>query len=127
MKAAAEYLRVRSAELEHELPGECVGEVCVVARALVADGERPWIGRIRDRRANYSGPLYPIRFYGRNAPAWTTHYVCCAGDVAFDPLIGEPVSVHEVAERLFGRALEVERFAEWTSEGELRNAVRKAL
>ena len=95
--------------------------------ALVADGERPWIGRIRDRRDNYSGPLYPIRFYGRNAPAWTTHYVCCAGDVAFDPMIGEPVSVHDVAERLFGRPLEVERFTEWTSEAELRNAVRKAL
>jgi hypothetical protein len=124
---ALDYLRERSAQFERELPGDCVTEACIVAVALIADGLGPWIGRIRDRRENYSGPLHAARFAGRNAPAWTTHYVCCAGDIAYDPLIGEPVPVSEFAERLFGRPLPVEHFVDFESETELRQAVRKGL
>lgn len=122
-----DYLRERSAQFERELPGDCVTEACIVARALIADGEKPWIGRIRDRRENYSGPLHAGRFSGRNAPAWTTHYVCCAGDIAYDPLAGEPVPVSELAERVFGRPVPVEHFVDFTGEAELRQAIRKGL
>jgi len=124
---AIDYLHERSAQLEHELPRECVVEACAVAAALIADGQRPWIGRIRDRGENYAGPLHAARFSGRNAPAWTTHYVCCAGDLAYDPIAGEPVPVSELAERLFGRPLAVEHFLDFTGEAELRQAIRKAL
>jgi len=105
---AREYLRARSAQLDHELPGDCLEEARKIAEALIADGERPWIGLIRDQRGNFFGPLHPSRFAGRNAFTYTTHYVCCAGDMAYDPMIGEPVPVSEVAERLFGRPLPVE-------------------
>jgi len=122
-----DYLRERCAQLESVLPGDCVTEACAVAAALIADGERPWIGRIRDRQGNYAGPLHASRFTGRNAPAWTTHYVCCAGDLAYDPIAGEPVPVSEVAARLFGRPLKVEHFCDFAGEAELRQAIRKAL
>jgi hypothetical protein len=108
-----------------------VTEACIVAAALLADGLKPglklWIGRIRDRHGNYSGPLHAARFTGRNAPAWTTHYVCCADDIAYDPLAGEPVPVSELAERVFGRPLPVEHFVDFSGEAELRQAIRKGL
>jgi hypothetical protein len=108
VSAARAYLRERSAQLDHELPGDCLVEARKVAEALIADGKRPWIGRIRDQRGDFHGPLHPVRFTGWNAPAYTTHYVCCADDLAYDPIIGEPVPVSDVAERLFGRPLDVE-------------------
>jgi hypothetical protein len=102
-----------------------VTEACAVAAALIADGERPWIGRIRDRSEGFSGLLYPSRFSGRNAMGWTTHYVCCAGELAYEPIAGEPVPVSEIAERLFGRPLNVERFCDFSGEAELRQAIRQ--
>jgi hypothetical protein len=94
---------------------------------LIASGLRPWIGRIRDRGENVSGPLHAARFTGRNAMTWTTHYVACAGELAYDPLIGEPVPVSELAERVFGRPLLVEHFVDFEGEAALRQAIRKAL
>jgi hypothetical protein len=104
-----DYLRERSAQLDHELPGDCVDEACAVAAALIEDGEKPWIGRLRDWRGNFHGPLHPSRFSGRNAPAYTTHYVACAGDRVFDPIAGEPLPVADYAQRVFGRQLPIER------------------
>jgi hypothetical protein len=130
--AMTDYLRERSAQLEHELPRECVIEAAAVAEALIADGLQPWIGRVRDRRENYSGLLYPWRFEGRNLAGWTTHYVCCAGDLAFDPLIGEPVPIGEYAARLFRLPLEIEQVldagqvAKAIGEGSLTTSIRQA-
>lgn len=103
------YLKERSAQFEHELPGDCVDEAIRVAELLIAEGKRPWIGRIRDRRGDLAGLLYAWRFAGRQAFGWTTHYVCCADGLAYDPLAGEPVPVDEFAEWVFQRKLEIER------------------
>jgi len=50
-----------------------------------------------------------MRFSGRGIGGWTTHYVCCADDQVFDPIVGEPVPVSDFAERVFGRKLPIER------------------
>jgi hypothetical protein len=129
---ARDYLRDRSAQLEHELPGDCVNEAAAVAAALIADGLEPWVGRVRDRRGDFSGLLYPWRFEGRNLAGWTTHYVCCAGELAFDPLIGEPVPIGEYAARLFRLSLEIEpvldagQVAQAIGEGRLTTSIRRA-
>ena len=102
-------MQERSAQFEHELPGDCVDEAIHVAELLLAEGKRPWLGRIRDRRADFAGLLYAWRFAGRQAIGWTTHYVCCADDVAYDPLAGEPVPVGEFAQRVFQKPLDIER------------------
>jgi hypothetical protein len=121
------YLRERSAQLEHELPGDCLDEASKIAELLIAEGKHPWIGRIRDQRGDFAGPLYAWRFEGRNAPAWTTHYVCCADDLAYDPLAGEAVPVHELAERVFGRSLPVERVFDVPLEGDVRTSIRRGV
>ena len=120
------YLRERSAQLDHELPGDCIDEAIIVARLLIAEGRQPWIGRIRDRRGDFSGLLYPWRFAGRQAMGWTTHYVCCADDLAFDPIAGEPVPVSEFAERVFQRKLEIERLLDVRDIENLKASILQA-
>ena len=124
------YLQERSAQLEHELPGDCLDEAIRIAELLLAEGKRPWIGRIRDRSGDFSGVLYPWRFEGRNAPSYTTHYVCCEGELAYDPIAGEPVHVGEIAERVFRRNLPVERVldvGEVAANGDVRASIRRAV
>jgi hypothetical protein len=94
--------------------GDCVTHACALARLLIGEGQEPWIGRIRDvtptGRGLYYGPLIPIRFSGPGKPVWNTHYVCCAGPDAFDPIIGKPVPVEQFSSTVFGRNLMVEPF-----------------
>ena len=105
------YLRETSALMDNRYPGDCVDHAIRIAERLRADGGSPWIGRIRDLvvagELTISHPLIPVRFSGIGKPQWSTHYICCEDRLAYDPLIGEPVPVDELAMRVFGRALEV--------------------
>ncbi|HYC61921.1 MAG TPA: hypothetical protein VEK79_20390 [Thermoanaerobaculia bacterium] len=99
---------------------DCVAHAVRLAELLSAEDAapranplraNPWIGRIRDLAVTdehtISRPLIPVRFSGIGKPQWSTHYVCCNDRLAYDPLIGEPVSIDELALRVFGRTLEV--------------------
>jgi hypothetical protein len=35
------------------------------------------------------------------------HYVCCLGDTAYDPLVGEPIAMDALAMHVFGRELAI--------------------
>jgi hypothetical protein len=124
---ASEYLRERSAQFEHELPGDCVDEAIHIAELLLAEGKRPWIGRIRDRRGDFAGLLYAWRFEGRQAIGWTTHYVCCEGDLAYDPLAGEPVPVGEFAARVFQKPLEIAHLLDVEDTPDIKASIRQAV
>ena len=119
------YLAERSAQLEHELPGDCLDEAIHIATLLLAEGQRPWIGRIRDRRGDFAGLLYAWRFTGRQAIGWTTQYVCCEGDLAYDPLAGEPVPVSEFAQRVFQKPLEIERLLDVGDPADIKASIRQ--
>ena len=92
-------------------PADCVAHAVRLAELLCAGGATPWIGRIRDFVVQgehaISRPLIPLRFSGIGKPQWSTHYVCCNDGLAYDPLVGEPVRIEELAMRVFGRTLDV--------------------
>lgn len=92
-------------------PADCVAHAVQLAELLSAGGATPWIGRIRELvvegELTISRPLIPLRFSGPGKPQWSTHYVCCNDGLAYDPLVGEPIRIEELAMRVFGRTLEV--------------------
>jgi hypothetical protein len=105
---ALQYLRDASARMATADPDDCVVHACRVAEELLRVGESPWIGSIRDvsivNEQEFHHPLVPLRFRGRpRVPAWSVHYICCNEGAAYDPLIGEPVPIDELAMRVFGR------------------------
>ena len=130
----AEYLRTLFLALPDGYPDDCVVHACRLVELLLVECEEPWIGRLRDIRPTengmFHGPLIPATLSGRHARTWTTHYVACAGDRAYDPLIGESVALSEYAQRLFGRNLAIEilldadRTAELSRAGKLRATIQ---
>ena len=112
--------------------GDCVAHACRTAELLLAEHRAPWIGRIRDVQGNVHGPLTPLRYRGKGAPTWTTHYVACAGRQVYDPLVGKPIDLDKYAMEVFGRQLDIaEHFDARETErllrsGEFRNAFRPA-
>lgn len=110
---AVEYLRDVSARMQSAYLENCVVHACRVAELLLKAGHSPWIGSIRDLVVDGSRrvhrPLTPVRFLGRAGPTWTTHVVCCHGKQAYDPIVGEPISVDELAAKVFGRPLSVRK------------------
>ena len=131
---AAEHLRALSAAMADRYVDDCVAHAAAIAALLLAEGRSPWIGRVRDTRVmgelTFHGPLIPRRFVGRNAPAWTTHYIACSGAEVYDPLVGEPTAIDGYTELVFGRALDVETHldvdvtAELLRDGTLRQHCR---
>ena len=111
MTSAAEYIRQTSDLLEDRYTENCVVYACRAAELLLAESLAPWIGRVRDieekdgMRIHHA--LIPLRYRGRGAPTWTTHYVTCAGGQAYDPLIGEPIDIDRFTMEVFGRKLDV--------------------
>jgi hypothetical protein len=105
---AAAYLRDTSAAMAESYTGDCLVHACRLAELLLGERRAPWIGRVRDVRGDFHGPLVPRRYLGRGGPTWTTHYVACAGRLAFDPLLGEPIDLDHYATAVFGRHLEVQ-------------------
>lgn len=91
---------------------DCVAHTCRIAELLRAEGRAPWIGRLRHRTSDgdrvMHWPLIPTRYSGRRGPAWTTHYVACAGRLVYDPILGEPVDADAYAPAVFGKQLEIE-------------------
>ncbi len=113
MTPAHTYLRDVSAQMDASYIDNCVIHACNVAKLLRDAGEAPWIGCIRETvmmgDARVHQALIPLRFAGRKGPAWTAHYVCCSGTLAYDPLVGEPIAIEELAKTIFGRPLPVTR------------------
>jgi hypothetical protein len=129
---ALQYLREVSARMTEGYPEDCVAHACRLAVHLLRAGGSPWIGSIRDITMNgdqqFHQPLIALRL--KHPPPWNVHYVCCNDGDAYDPLVGEPVAIDELALRVFGRALSVreavsaERVRALGSEDALRAHLR---
>lgn len=107
--AARAYLAELSSAMTDSYLGDCLVHAKAIAETLAAEGEEPWLGRVRNRTATFHGPLTPLRYRGRNGPTWTTHYVCCCNEFAYDPLAGVPLPLDRYAREVFGLDLAVER------------------
>jgi hypothetical protein len=110
--AALQYLREVASRMSAGYPDDCVVHACHLAEQLLRAGQRPWIGSIRDvsivRGDAWHQPLVPLRFSGRDqVPTWNVHYLCCLGDTAYDPLVGEPIAIDALAMLVFGRELPI--------------------
>ncbi|HEV7764227.1 MAG TPA: hypothetical protein VGQ76_04430 [Thermoanaerobaculia bacterium] len=105
---ALDYLRDVSARMTTTYLDDCVAHATRIAALLIVGDCAPWIASIRDvtNEGSYEmhHPLIPSRF---PAMTWNVHYVCCNGTQAYDPIIGEPCSVDELAMNVFGRAITV--------------------
>ncbi|HEX7155355.1 MAG TPA: TonB-dependent receptor [Thermoanaerobaculia bacterium] len=128
--SALDYLRDVSRQMDSGYPADCVTHAVRLAELLLEAGASPWIGRIRDRRGDWHGPLMPRRF--ARTPferVWSTHYVCCVGDQAWEPMAGEPIAVAAYSEVIFGQAFPVtalltaDETAEAVRNGNLRETI----
>jgi hypothetical protein len=100
-----------SDSMRDDYVADCVTHARALAELLLAGGASPWIGRLRviEQRpiGTFHVPLIPKRFPRRT---WNTHYVCCLGDDAYDPIAGTPLPVDAYAMAVFGREIAVERY-----------------
>ncbi len=110
---------------------DCVTHAIALAERLLAAGERPWIGRLRNITLRgedvFHEPLTPLRF---RTSTWTTHYVCCCEGEVWDPIAGTPVAIADYARTVFGHEvpmaehLSSEETARLAAGGRLREAFR---
>jgi len=114
MLEAVEYIRQRSDQMPDRYAGNCLTDARKIAELLARAGASPWLARIRKvsdfNGSTFHGMLIPLRFLGRGALAWTTHYVCCCDGAAYDPLVGEPIPLEVYTQTVFGETLVLERF-----------------
>ena len=107
---------------------DCVTHAAALAALLLEEGRAPWIARLRDVQPRGSSelwaPLTPIRF---QTSTWNTHYVCCADDEAYDPLVGAPIAIADYAVAVFGRDIAlVEHFSPTATADLVRRDALKA-
>ncbi|HEX8492994.1 MAG TPA: hypothetical protein VF658_09150 [Pyrinomonadaceae bacterium] len=106
------YLEEQNAIVRSGSYWNCLVAARKLSALLLAEGRNPWIGRLRKREDRgdhiFHGPLIP-RPLGI-AAAWTTHYVCCCEEMAYDPLAGKTIRLEEYSLRVFGEQISMEVF-----------------
>ena len=107
-----EYLRELSTAIAERYSGDCLAHAREIRDRLLAEGREAWIGRIRKIEirsgSKFHAPLTPLRYRGRSAPTWTTHYVCCSDGMAYDPLFGFPIPLDKFSMAVFGEEIAIE-------------------
>ena len=110
-----DFLLQLSESMRDAYSGDCLKHARAIQQHLEAEGRDAWIGRLRltEKRGDstFHHPLRPLRYRGRSGPTWTTHYVCCSGGEAFDPLLGVPVPLASFSMLAFGVEIAIERVA----------------
>lgn len=119
-------LRDLALAVEDAYTGDCTRYAEEIARRLLDAGLSPWIGAVREivtlpDGREYHAPLTPLKYAGRKGPTWNVHYICCSGNEAFEPILGEPVAVDDLAEFLFGRKLPIVKIID---EGDTEHVLR---
>jgi hypothetical protein len=106
--------RRKSLELDYRTPdGEyaesCTGIAVDVARLLIAEGKHPELMRAQGLLVpgstlnHYS--VYPKQYNGRLP--WGAHIFCAADGMAYDPLVGKPVSLLDYPQEVFMTPVEI--------------------
>jgi hypothetical protein len=91
---------------------DCLVAARELAALLLAEGRKPWLARLRrtqdlDGRV-FHAPLTP-RVQGV-AATWTTHYVCCCDEMAYEPVAGRAVRLEAYGPEVFGLEIPLEVF-----------------
>jgi hypothetical protein len=90
----------------------CLAAALELSALLLAEGRRPWIARLRKTQDAgdhiFHAPLIP-RAQGV-AATWTTHYVCCCEEMAYDPVAGRVIQLEGYTMEIFGEQISLEVF-----------------
>ncbi|HEX8143782.1 MAG TPA: hypothetical protein VF553_14380 [Pyrinomonadaceae bacterium] len=90
----------------------CLTAARKLSALLLAEGHSPWIARLRKTELVggqvFHAPLIP-RLQGV-AAAWTTHYICCCDEIAYDPVAGEAIRLEVYSSQVFGMEISLEVF-----------------
>lgn len=103
------YFRDQVAVIQTGAYWNCLLSAETHAELLLEAGRSPWIGLLRkvEMRGHdvFYAPLIPLTCYpGR---VWTTHYVCVAGGVVYDPIGLRPIRLDRYGQAVFGEALQI--------------------
>lgn len=121
MKSILDYLTTKHTALIAEL-GENDGSSALcgvvaaeVAQRLLDEGKSPRIEDVSEwtyenGKLTHVKTLIPTIFKNKwtEKGGWGCHVVCCADNIAYDPLLGEPVPVNEYCKLLFGEDIPME-------------------
>ncbi|MDI6720944.1 MAG: hypothetical protein QMD85_01035 [Candidatus Aenigmarchaeota archaeon] len=100
---ADDYLKTRSYH------GFCRLVAARMSESLLDEGKDPYIakfsGNMHENGTVRSETLVPLPYEG-NA-SWTEHFVCCADEMAYDPIISMPVPLKHYSTMLFGEDVQM--------------------
>ena len=106
------YLEEQSALFRSGGFWNCLAAARKLSALLVAEGRSPWIARLR-KTEDRGGEVFHAPLVARAAgfaAAWTTHYVCCCDEAAYDPVAGRPVALEAYCVEVFGEQIPTEVF-----------------
>lgn len=106
------YLEEQSALFRSGGFWNCLAAARKLSALLLAEGRKPWIARLR-KREERGGEVFHAPLLARTpnfTAAWTTHYVCCCDDVAYDPVAGRPTPLESYCVEVFGEEILSEVF-----------------
>ena len=90
----------------------CLTAARELSALLLAAGRSPWIAQLRKTESRgeqvFHAPLTP-RVIGV-AATWTTHYVCCCDELAYDPVAGRAIPLETYSLEVFGEQISTEVF-----------------
>lgn len=109
MNDIAVHLQRLHEETREAYAPDCLKVANELKALFVAQGRSASVLRLRSRAVRDGqlvvAPLIPLRYIGRGAPTWTTHYACCADGLVYDPLFAAPVPIDTYPLLAFGQAL----------------------
>ena len=125
MSSLAHYLTESYQLLADSYQANCLTIARDIARLLLESGSRPFIvslSKVESRGGDrFHYPLMPKKYGGR--VTWTKHYVCCCGELAYDPMLEQPVLLDQYCQLVFGQDFPLEKFvAEEAMEEYLKRA-----
>jgi len=113
-KTVLEYLASKKVTIlnDYKTPSGQHSEHCglianALAKLLIEAGKEPYIMLVtEDVHKNgfvYTKDLEPLIYNGN--VSWGSHLVCCCENVAFDPMIGNPVNIDQYTQIVFGELI----------------------
>ena len=126
MPDSLEYLTFWHEKIEkegQEALTSCVAQAIELYDILTQENKSPYIMQVYEIDEETLGPkgLLPLAFEGKGIPK-PRHWVCCSDDLAYDPLVGEPIALENYCKTIFGRDYEMQRI-----DSEKRERVREML
>jgi hypothetical protein len=112
LSSIQDYLEEQNAIVRSGGYWNCLKAARKLSALLLAAGRSPWIARLR-KTGNIGGevfhfPLIPHRL--GVAAAWTTHYVCCCDEMAYEPVVGREIQLETYSLEVFGEQISLEVF-----------------